>query len=100
MTITTPGPKLQGQLAAVQKLLEQSRKPRLVTLQSDNLTEITLYRTGKLGQFLTRQIELIPGQYVIVGKRQGYQDIRLEFTVDPDKPVNPVMVRCEKKIAF
>ena len=100
MTISTPGPKLKRQLAAVQKLLEQARKPRLVTLQSDNLTEITLYKTGKLGQFLTRQIELIPGQYVIVGKRQGYQDIRVEFTVDPDKPVNPVMVQCVNKLAF
>ena len=100
MSVAAPGPKLQNQIAALQTHLQRARQPLLITLQSDNLTDITLYRTGKLGQFQSRQVELIPGHYVVVGKRTGYQDVRVEFTVDPDKPIQPVLVQCENKITY
>ena len=100
LTITTPGPKLQSQIASLQSLLQRARQPLLVTLQSDNLTEITLYKIGMLGRFQNRQVELIPGHYVVVGKRPGYQDVRVEFTVAADKPAQPVLVQCENIITF
>lgn len=98
--IENPGPKLSGQLDVLKLLLKKSRTPLAVTLRSDNLTDITLYKTGDLGQFVTRQVSLIPGRYIVVGRRQGYKDVRVEFTIDHDKPVMPVIVQCEEKISF
>jgi len=96
----THGPKLTRQLATLNNLLEKSRTPLAVTIRSDNLTEITLYKTGDLGHFASRQISLVPGRYIVVGRRDGYKDVRVEFTVEPDKSVQPLIVQCEEKISF
>ena len=100
LTITAPGPKLQRQIADLKILLQRARQPLLVTLQSDNFTEITLYKIGMLGRFQNRQVELVPGHYVVVGKRPGYQDVRVEFTVAADTPNQTVLVQCENQITF
>jgi hypothetical protein len=100
LTIPEPGPRLQDQIAGLQKLLVQARTPLTVTITSDNLTEVTLYKTGHLGRFLATRIDLVPGHYVAVGKRQGYQDVRVEFTVEADKPMPAIKVQCEEKITF
>jgi len=71
-----------------------------VTFQSNNLTDVTLYKTGNLESFTTRQVSLVPGRYVAVGKREGYQDVRVEFFVDPEKPGTTIVVQCEEKVAF
>ena len=98
--IQSPGPRLRGQLATLKKLLQQARTPLAITFRSDNLTDITLYKTGDLGRFVNRQVSLVPGHYIAVGRRDGYQDVRVEFTVDPNKPIQPVLVQCDEKISF
>lgn len=98
--IASPGKKLQDQLYSLRTVLDKARKPVTVTFQSDNYTEITLYKTGSLGKFVTKQISLVPGRYVAAGTREGYQDVRVEFTVDPEKPMPPVIVQCDEEIAF
>lgn len=54
-----------------------------VQLASDNLTDVQIYRVGRLGSFESRQIELLPGKYTAVGTRAGYRDVRREFTIIP-----------------
>ena len=98
--IPAPGPRLRRQLTTLNKLLQQSRTPLTVTFRSDNQTDITLYKSGSLGQFVSRQVALIPGHYIVVGRRDGYQDVRVEFTVAPNKTIQPVVVQCKEKISF
>ena len=98
--IQSPGPRLREQLATLTKLLQQARTPLAITFRSDNLTDITLYKTGDLGRFVSRKVSLVPGHYIVVGRRDGYQDVRVEFTIDPNKPIQSVIVQCEDKISF
>lgn len=100
LKINRPGPKLKSQLSTLKRQLEQARKPLPVTFRSDNLTDITLYKTGDLGKFTSKKVALIPGHYIVVGRREGYQDVRVEFTVTPNKPIKPVIVQCKEKIPF
>lgn len=100
LKINRPGPKLRDQLSTLKRQLNLARKPLSVTFQSDNLTDITLYKTGDLGHFTSRQVALIPGHYIVVGRRDGYQDVRVEFTLNPDKPIKPIIVQCKDKIPF
>jgi hypothetical protein len=79
-------------------LLEQAATPVTVILRSDNKTEVTLYRVGKLGKFETKQVELRPGRYVAVGIRKGYRDARTEFVVAADEPSPLVVVQAEEQI--
>jgi len=97
--IDEPGPKLQQQLDELQVLLENSQVPIEITLVSDNLTEVTLLRVGMLGMFEQTSMSLKPGNYVAVGKRTGYREVRQEFTVGFGKTPDSVVVRCEERVA-
>ena len=78
--------------------MEKAAKPVRVRLQSDNQTEVTIYKVGKLGYFTDLELELRPGRYVAVGIRAGYQDVRTEFQVAPDQPEQIVRVRADRPV--
>lgn len=96
--IPDPGPRLTRQISQMEMLLAEAVRPVRVVLESDNLTEIVLYRVGRLGTFDRYQLELRPGTYTVIGTRKGFRDVRQQFTVRPGEPAGPFMVRCEEPI--
>ncbi len=92
------GPRLAKQRDQLSRLLKRAATPLAVELVSDNATDVSIYRIGKLGSFHSREIKLRPGTYVAVGSRAGYRDVRLEFRVAPELESGPVVVRCEETI--
>ena len=98
--LSEPGPVLSGQLAKLDRLLVLADTPVTVRFSSDNLTRVILYKVGELGYFTSKSLSLRPGHYVAVGRRDGYRDVRVEFFVDPDKAMEPVVVSSSEKIAL
>jgi hypothetical protein len=96
--IEPQGPKLQGQIEALDSLLEKFRTPVSVTLESNNQTLVTIYQVGRIAPFITTKIDLKPGTYTLVGSRAGYRDVRLQITVGPDSGENIYDIRCEEAI--
>lgn len=96
--ISSPGPLLQQQTAKLSDWVSRSDLPVQVALQSDNITQVTIYRIGTLGTFAQRSLDLVPGSYVVVGTRPGYRDVRREINVIPGATPPPVVIRCEDKI--
>ena len=96
--ISPMGPRLGEQVASLDRLLRLASTPLPVQLQSDERTEVTLFRVGRLGQFLVRDLELRPGDYTVVGSRPGYRDVRMTFTVLPGQPLDPIRVECAEQI--
>ena len=96
--VRAPGPVLRDQIDRVAELLEVMSTAVSVQLLSDAQTEVLLYRVGRLGRFEARQLELRPGRYTAVGTRDGYRDVRLQFTVGAGVSPAPVLVRCEERI--
>lgn len=92
------GPRLADQRDELSRLLKRAATPLPVKLVSDNVTEVSVYKVGKLGSFSTRELNLRPGTYVAVGSRPGYRDVRLEFQVGPELEAEPIVVRCEEPI--
>jgi len=92
------GPRLGGQRDELSRLLKRAATPLTVSFVSDNATDVSIYKVGKLGSFETYQLDLRPGTYVAVGSRPGYRDVRLEFRVGPEIELQPVVVRCEEAI--
>jgi hypothetical protein len=92
------GPRLEDQKTELSRLLKRAATPLEVQLVSDNATEVSVFKVGRLGTFDKRQIELRPGNYVAVGIRPGYRDVRVEFRVAPEIDMEPVVVRCEEPI--
>lgn len=96
--IPNPGPKLAGQIERLDVLLKAANTPVEVVLRSDNQTHVVLYRIRDLGRFEQVSLRLRPGKYVVAGTRQGFRDVRVEFTVTGTEALAPVVVRCEEPI--
>lgn len=95
---TPQGPRLEGQRADLGRLIALASQPIAVRLTSDQLTTVTLYRVGSLGAFASRDLELRPGTYTVVGSRDGYRDVRQTFTVRPGASLPPINVICLEPI--
>jgi tetratricopeptide (TPR) repeat protein len=99
-TIPNPEPILSRQLNIISNLLNTALTPVQITFRSDNETNVTLFQLGTLGNFEERTLTLTPGDYVAVGTREGYRDVRVEFKVLPDTPAGTVIpVSATEKIA-
>lgn len=96
--ISPQGPRLTEQKGQLAQLLKRAVNPIEVHLISDALTDVALYKVGKLGRFESTALELRPGTYTVVGSRPGYKDVRLQFRVAPEIEIAPVVVRCEEPI--
>ena len=94
--LPSSGPQWAAALSAARATLAAHRSPVPVVLNSDNTTEITVYRVGRLGAFTSRELQLRPGRYTIVGSRDGCQDVRKEVLVTPD--MAPIDIRCESRL--
>ncbi|MBT8132814.1 MAG: hypothetical protein KJO35_11130 [Gammaproteobacteria bacterium] len=97
-TVTTRSPKLQTLATRINEGLRLARVPVTVRLQSDRLTDVQVYRVGRLGVFTTHELELLPGQYTIVGRRDGYRDVRAQLLIEPGQNPDPLVIRCEEQI--
>ena len=92
------GSRLAKQRDELSRLLKRAVTPVPVALVSDNLTTVSVYRVGNLGNFTNKQLSLRPGTYVAVGIRPGFRDVRREFRVAPELEMSPIIVRCEEQI--
>ena len=92
------GSRLSDQRDELSRLLKRAATPLKVRIVSDNATEVSIYKVGRLGSFGERELELRPGTYVAVGSRPGYRDVRIEFRVAPEIEMTPVVVRSEEPI--
>jgi tetratricopeptide (TPR) repeat protein len=96
--IDNPGPAHTSRAERLAALIDLAATPIDVTLVSDNVTEVTIYRVGELGTFTSKQLSLKPGQYTAVGARRGFRDVRQPFTVLPGRDIGPVTVVCVEPI--
>ena len=93
-----PGPRLSRQIDQLDKALQASQIPVAVIIQSDNLTQISVYKVANLGTLQQTSISLKPGLYIAAGQRAGYRDSRVEFEVSEQSPTGPIVVICSEKI--
>ena len=89
---------LSLQVAELHRYLSQSTIPVPVVLLSDSLTEVTLFRVAKLGTVEQTSVQLKPGHYIAAGSRNGYRDVRVEFTITGEPMEEPILVSCNEAI--
>ena len=96
--ISDRGPRLQKQINRLSQVLDFAATPVTINLTSDNETDVVIYRVGRMGRFLSKNITVRPGTYTIVGSRQGYRDVRITLNVKPGQGAVPVSIMCEEPI--
>ena len=98
-TVEEPGPRFIRQQQALASLLVGMRQQVRITLSSDTLSDITIYKVGNLGMFREKELQLYPGVYTIVGRRAGYRDVRKQLSVPVNSSSLPMLtIRCEEPI--
>jgi tetratricopeptide (TPR) repeat protein len=96
--IEPKGPQLTQRLEKLVRIVRAAQTPIRIIIESDTFTEVAVYKVGKLGRFESRELNLRPGTYTIVGTRDGYQDVRKKVIIKPEQRVLRVTIRCEVKI--
>jgi serine/threonine protein kinase len=96
--IESKGPRLTSQIEKLDRLVIQAKTPVGITVESDNFTEVTIYKVGRLGRFEMRELSLRPGTYIVVGARDGYQDVRQKIVVKAGQEPLRITIKCRVKI--
>ncbi len=97
-SLQTPGVKILQRATTLKELLASASQPVSIILQSDNQTDVVIFKVGKFGRFESHKVELKPGKYTIVGSRPGYRDVRKVLTITADMTNKNILVRCEEPI--
>ena len=93
------GPRrFDADMARLAALVVEASTPIRVVLESDGRTEVSVQRTGSLGVFERRELQLRPGTYIVRGIRRGYRDVRRVITLAPDTGPRRIEVRCSEEI--
>ncbi len=93
-----PRERLAASARELERIAKAAELPVRLRLESDGQTQIAIYRVGQYGSFATRDVELLPGRYTVVGTRTGYRDVRREVVLPPGAGSAAVVVRCEEPI--
>jgi tetratricopeptide (TPR) repeat protein len=92
------GPVLRSQVARLQILLPAFDLPVHLALMSDGATRVAIPSVGFSGVFSRHDIQLKPGKYTVVGTRDGYREVRRDFTIGPGQDVQTISVSCGERI--
>lgn len=82
----------------VNELVEVYSKKYPINLLSDGETFIIVKHVGKVGITSERTVDLLPGDYVFEGSKEGYRSKRVEVTLRPDQPVPLITVIADEQI--
>jgi len=96
--VTPQGSRFSELITRLDDLISRASTPVKVVLESDGLTEITLFRVGRLGAFDRRTVDLRPGTYTVIGRREGFRDVRLTIEVGPGEAPPTFVIRCTERI--
>jgi ribosomal protein L9 len=68
--------------------------PVEVTFKSDGKTFVTITNFKMLEKFETTTVKILPGDYEVIGRRKGYQDVLMLLQVRNGTPPPVVKVAC------
>jgi hypothetical protein len=92
------GSRLSRLTTELESLVNAARTTVTVTIESDGMTDVAVYKVGRLGRFQSREVALRPGTYTITGAREGYKDVRHSLSVKPGSAALRLTVTCSEKI--
>ena len=90
--------KLKKSISDLEKSIEIAKTPVPVQILSDNQTEISIRRIGRIGKTEKRTIELRPDTYTFEGKRKGYRSklIKVVVKYNGGSPIE-IRVICDER---
>ena len=85
---------LTDRVSQLRAVLNLQSKPVDVTFRSDGNCWVSISNFRMLGKISTQTIKMLPGDYEIVSRRKGYQDVMLQLQVRNGSTPPVVSVAC------
>lgn len=92
------GARIRAKIVKLSEELKLARTEVTLTIESDNRTEVVIFRKMDLGRFETTEVKLYPGTYTIRGQRDGYHDTVRTVKLRPDSVDEVVTIICTEQI--
>jgi hypothetical protein len=84
--------------AALNERLTSYTTPLDIIVVSDNVTFVEVKSVGQVGSVAQKTIQLLPGDYVFVGKRKGYVTIQVPVALRPGDSGKEISVIAHEQI--
>ena len=91
--------ELQLDQIELKEMLERQSKPVSIAFVSDGKTWVTISGLQLLGKFTTTSVNILPGNYEVIGRRKGYADVREVIRVRAGEAIEPVTIIATKRAA-
>ena len=85
---------MTDRVSQLRNVLNLQSKPVDVTFQSDGNCWVSISNYRMLGKITAQTVKMLPGDYEIVSRRKGYQDVLLLLQVRNGSPPPVVSVAC------
>lgn len=96
--LTSPGSIIEQHSEQLHQLVRVATTPIPIIIESDNNTEIIVYKVARLGTVNRHELQLRPGPYTIVGTRTGFRDVRKTIQVTPESRNLTLAIFCTEPI--
>lgn len=91
-------PLLTKKIRKTQTIIKNASISVIVTILSDNLTHVVVYKVGDFGKLTAKKLNLRPGHYTIVGSRDGYRDVKKVLKVSSGDSSMVIRIQCRETI--
>jgi len=91
-------PELTKKITTAEKIIKDASIIINITIRSDNLTDVSIYKVGQLGKLKEKKLNLKLGIYTIVGSREGYRDYRQNIKITEKDQYRVIVVVCRETI--
>ena len=91
------GARIDAKILNLRELFATWTRTVRLTLRSDNRTEVRISPGRALGKFRQLQLEVLPGDYVAIGRRRGFREVRLRVPVPPGSDPLTFEVVCNER---
>ena len=84
----------------VERLNELNRRwtiPVVINLNSDGRTNVILRPGRSLGRFRSQKIELMPGDYELIGRREGFREERQSLRLSPNMEPKTIEIKASER---
>lgn len=92
-----PGKRVGEKLSRLRELSHRWTTPVVLNLNSDGATTVILRPGRSMGQFRTQKIQLMPGEYVLIGRRDGFREVRRSLLLNPSSDPTTVEIKATER---
>lgn len=71
--------------------------PVLINLSSDGYTNVILRPGRNLGRFRSQKVQLMPGEYELIGRRDGFREVRRSLRLDPNAEPRNIEIKASER---